>query len=93
MAISFYYFIFVNQKFHNMQVKKGFLIITAILLTIPGWGQQPWALVIHGGAGVMSKEKMNEVRQQEYIQVLNKALEVGEKMLRKAPLQPMWLSK
>jgi beta-aspartyl-peptidase (threonine type) len=82
MAISFYYFIFVNQKFHNMQVKKGFLIITAILLIIPGWGQQPWALVIHGGAGVMSKEKMNEVRQQEYIQVLNKALEVGEKMLR-----------
>ncbi len=66
-----------------MQLKKYLLILFVVIMTIPAWGQQPWALVIHGGAGVMSKEKMNEERQQEYIQVLNKALEVGEKMLRK----------
>lgn len=64
-----------------MELKKSLLILATIMMTIPVWGQQPWALVIHGGAGVMTKEKMNEERQQEYIQVLNKALEVGEKML------------
>lgn len=69
-----------------MQSKKYLLILIVVIMTIPAWGQQPWALVIHGGAGVMSKEKMNEERQQEYIQVLNKALEVGEKMLGKGAI-------
>lgn len=65
-----------------MQLKKSLLILIVVIMTIPAWGQHPWALVIHGGAGVMSKEKMNEERQQEYILVLNNALEVGKEMLR-----------
>jgi len=56
--------------------------MVVIILHLAVRGQQPWAIVIHGGAGVMSKEKMNEERQQEYKKVLTEALELGEKMLK-----------
>lgn len=65
-----------------MKFKRGLLIMVAIILHLAVRGQQPWAIVIHGGAGVMSKEKMNEERQQEYKKVLTEALELGEKMLK-----------
>lgn len=65
-----------------MKFKRGLLIVVAIVLHLGVLGQQPWAIVIHGGAGVMSKEKMNGEQQQEYKKVLNEALELGEKMLK-----------
>ncbi|MEI6140553.1 MAG: isoaspartyl peptidase/L-asparaginase [Mariniphaga sp.] len=40
-----------------------------------------YALVIHGGAGVMSKESMTPEIQKEYTLVLNRALEVGDSVL------------
>lgn len=40
-----------------------------------------YALVIHGGAGVMERSKMSEAMQQEYLQVLNRALSVGDSVL------------
>ncbi|MDB4584758.1 isoaspartyl peptidase/L-asparaginase, partial [Draconibacterium sp.] len=39
-------------------------------------------IVIHGGAGVMSKSKMTEERSVEYKAKLNEALELGEKRLK-----------
>jgi beta-aspartyl-peptidase (threonine type) len=44
--------------------------------------QQKFAIVIHGGAGVMSKERMSLEQQNEYKAKLNEALELGEKMLK-----------
>ncbi|WP_297093284.1 isoaspartyl peptidase/L-asparaginase family protein [uncultured Draconibacterium sp.] len=43
---------------------------------------QKYAIVIHGGAGVMSKDKMNEEARAEYKAKLNEALELGEQMLK-----------
>jgi L-asparaginase / beta-aspartyl-peptidase len=40
-----------------------------------------YALVIHGGAGVMSEKSMTPERQAEYIKVLNRALQVGDSVL------------
>ncbi len=46
-----------------------------------GTGQPNYAIVIHGGAGVMSKSHMNGEQQKEYKNKLAEALELGEKML------------
>ena len=43
---------------------------------------QKYAIVIHGGAGVMSKDKMNEAARTNYKAKLNEALELGEQMLK-----------
>lgn len=45
-------------------------------------GQPKYAIVIHGGAGVMSKELMTNEQQVEYKTKLNEALELGDKMLK-----------
>jgi len=45
-------------------------------------GQQNYAIVIHGGAGVMSAEKMTKEMQNEYKAKLDEALELGNKMLK-----------
>ncbi len=59
-------------------------LITAIILvfSIVVTAQQKYAIVIHGGAGVMSKEKMTEEQQSNYAAKLNEALNLGEKMLK-----------
>lgn len=44
--------------------------------------QQKYALVIHGGAGVMSQSAMSEERQAEYKAKLEEALLTGENMLK-----------
>ncbi len=45
-------------------------------------GQQKYAIVIHGGAGVMSKSKMTDEHQQAYLVTLDQALTKGEQMLQ-----------
>jgi len=55
-----------------------FIAISAVFAT----GQQKYAIVIHGGAGVMSKDKMSQEQQNEYKAKLNEALELGEKLLK-----------
>jgi beta-aspartyl-peptidase (threonine type) len=56
------------------------IIIAVFALVVAG--QQKYAIVIHGGAGVMSEEKMSKVQQDEYKAKLNEALELGEKLLK-----------
>ena len=53
-----------------------------LLLSAPAFAQQKYAIVIHGGAGVMSKDKMTAGMQEAYLQKLNEALTTGEKMLK-----------
>ncbi len=54
------------------------LLVSSLLIA-----QTPkkYALVLHGGAGVMSEKSMTPVMQKEYLTVLNKALQVGDSVL------------
>ena len=61
------------------------LIIVLHLLGYPGSGQNSpgkYALAIHGGAGVMSRERMSEDMQKRYIDQLDKALRIGDSILK-----------
>ncbi|WP_320112174.1 isoaspartyl peptidase/L-asparaginase [Draconibacterium orientale] len=64
-----------------MLKKTLFLVLffVAGLLTVHA---QKYAIVIHGGAGVMSKDKMDEKVRAEYKARLNEALELGEQLLK-----------
>ena len=55
-----------------------FLFSASILIAQPA---KNYALVIHGGAGVMDKNKMSQKIQNEYIVALNKVLRVGDSVL------------
>ncbi|MFO7852894.1 MAG: isoaspartyl peptidase/L-asparaginase family protein [Bacteroidota bacterium] len=46
-----------------------------------GENQKEWALVIHGGAGVITRKLMTSERDSAYRKVLTRALETGEKVL------------
>lgn len=65
------------MKIRNLIYTLFFIAISAQLLA-----QQNYALVIHGGAGVMSKDKISEARRAEYKAKLNEALTLGENLLR-----------
>jgi beta-aspartyl-peptidase (threonine type) len=55
-----------------------FLFSASILMAQPA---KNYALVIHGGAGVMDKDKMSTEVQNEYIAVLDQALRIGDSVL------------
>lgn len=65
-----------------MILNKFFILIVIILFNFSSISQQKYALVIHGGAGVMSKAEMNEERQAEYKSKLEEALLKGETLLK-----------
>lgn len=56
---------------------SAILLITVLSVN----AQQKYAMVIHGGAGVMSEEKMSRETRIAYEAKLNEALELGNKML------------
>ena len=60
---------------------KFFILIFAILLSISALSEKKYALVIHGGAGVIEKSKMPAEVQEKYKMALNHALEVGDSVL------------
>lgn len=64
-------------------MKKLIFSLTLLFFVFSSNGQNPskYALVIHGGAGVMAKETMTSVLQQEYLAVLDRALKVGDSIL------------
>ncbi|RIJ47020.1 isoaspartyl peptidase/L-asparaginase [Maribellus luteus] len=57
------------------------LFFAFLILSLSGQSQKKYTVVIHGGAGVMSKELINETARSEYKAKLNEALELGNKML------------
>jgi L-asparaginase / beta-aspartyl-peptidase len=61
---------------------KAFLLSIFQLMFVFISAQNPYALAIHGGAGVMSRERMSAERQQEYTYHLDKALTIGDSILR-----------
>lgn len=62
---------------------KSILYIFIFLITAHiTVAQNNYSIVIHGGAGVMSKEKMSNELQAEYKAKLTEALQLGEKMLK-----------
>jgi len=42
-----------------------------------------YAIVIHGGAGTILKENMTEEKEKAYMDAINKALDIGERILKK----------
>ena len=65
-----------------MNIKGIFFVAILSVFVVFANGQAKYAIVIHGGAGVMSEEKMNIEKQTEYKSKLNEALELGNKMLK-----------
>jgi len=65
-----------------MQVRFLLLFLIPLLGNLISLGQSNYALVIHGGAGVLSKEKMEPELQQAYKNKLDEALTLGENMLK-----------
>ncbi|TNF45448.1 MAG: isoaspartyl peptidase/L-asparaginase [Bacteroidetes bacterium] len=65
-----------------MKFKTIFFLILTIGFACFATAQQKYAIVIHGGAGVMSEERMSKEQQNEYKATLNEALELGEKLLK-----------
>jgi len=64
-------------------MQKNLILFVVILFLVSSLSaQEKYAIVIHGGAGVMSKERMNEEARAEYKAKLNEALQLGEKMLK-----------
>lgn len=63
-------------------MKKALFISAIILFAFTCFSQQKYAIVIHGGAGIMSKSRMSKEIRAEYKAKLNEALSVGEKQLK-----------
>lgn len=64
-------------------MKQAVLVMAIVLSGTSLWSQpvQKYAMVIHGGAGVMDRIDMTPEMQQEYILVLNRVLQVGDSVL------------
>ncbi len=64
-------------------MKKLFYLLTLLFISSALWAQssKKYALVIHGGAGVMSEKSMTPDIQKEFILVLNRALQMGDSVL------------
>jgi beta-aspartyl-peptidase (threonine type) len=62
---------------------KTLLPLLILFFVLSGYAQtkQNYALVIHGGAGVMVREKMPEDVQKKYVKTLDKALRKGDSIL------------
>lgn len=69
-----------------MRTEKLLLLYITVLFTLSVYGQQNYALVIHGGAGVMSESRMGKMQQKDYKSKLNEALEIGREMLEKGSI-------
>ncbi len=65
-----------------MNFKRFLFTIIIVISSLVVAGQQKYAIVIHGGAGVMLEDKMSREQQNEYKAKINEALELGEKLLK-----------
>lgn len=66
----------------KMNIKGILFIVIVCFSAFFGNGQKKYAIVIHGGAGVMSDDKMTKEQQDAYKAKINEALVLGEKMLK-----------
>ncbi|MBM3432662.1 MAG: isoaspartyl peptidase/L-asparaginase [Bacteroidetes bacterium] len=63
--------------------RTAFLLTLFLFFILPTGAQQtkPYTLVIHGGAGTITRANMTPQLEQAYYQSLHRALDLGEKML------------
>ena len=61
---------------------KNLLTVFFILISLQAFSQGNYTLVIHGGAGNISRESMSLEREAEYVSKLAEALEAGETVLK-----------
>ncbi len=66
-------------RLHRIQTA---LVLLLALFSMSSGGQGKYCLVIHGGAGVMEREKMSPERQEQYLFHLDRALYTGDSVLR-----------
>jgi len=59
----------------------AFILCALLVQPIFSFGQSLHALVLHGGAGVMSRERMSSEREQQYRYHLERALTIGDSLL------------
>ncbi len=59
----------------------AFALSSLLMPTAASFGQNLHALVLHGGAGVMSRERMNTEREEQYRYHLERALTIGDSLL------------
>lgn len=70
------------DKLNNRRVIETLLFLLFLTTGSPANGQESWCLVIHGGAGVMERQKMSPERQEQYLFHLDWALHTGDSVLR-----------
>lgn len=70
------------DKLNNRRVIETLLFLLFLTTGSPANGQESWCLVIHGGAGVMERQKMSPERQEQYLFHLDRALHTGDSVLR-----------
>jgi L-asparaginase / beta-aspartyl-peptidase len=63
-------------------IYRTLIALFCLMLFNMASAQNPYALAIHGGAGVMLRERMSPERQQEYTFHLDRALIAGDSILR-----------
>jgi L-asparaginase / beta-aspartyl-peptidase len=63
-------------------IYRTLIALFCLMLFNMASAQNPYALAIHGGAGVMLRERMSPERQQEYTFHLDRALITGDSILR-----------
>ncbi len=71
------------KNLNNLTMKPliAFLLILLYTGTILGQSQQKYAIVVHGGAGVMDEKNMPPEFQNEYRKVISQALSTGDSVL------------
>ena len=62
-------------------MKNILLLFVYILFSFSSIAQGKWSIALHGGAGVMSRERITPEREQLYKQELQKALNIGTAIL------------
>lgn len=67
---------------NNRKIKAAITVILFLILNSSSFGQQQYALVVHGGAGMLLKSEISEKQQAEYRATLEKALVHGEIILK-----------
>jgi beta-aspartyl-peptidase (threonine type) len=72
-----------NSLIKKLKMKSRLILFFVLLSALTLKSQVPvkYALVLHGGAGVMSEKSMTAEMQREYLKVLNRALHVGDSVL------------
>ncbi|RLD76637.1 MAG: beta-aspartyl-peptidase, partial [Bacteroidetes bacterium] len=68
----------------NTFISNSTILVISLLIqfSISAQEKPEYVIVIHGGAGVITKENMTDEKEAAYIQKLNEALRVGAKKLK-----------